>query len=124
MQTIILASPQVDQWQAFCDALQIETQAEIVKVRSGVRALEAAQKLNPLAVVVDETLGDCSGIELVQRLLSLNAMIHTAMASNHPEAIFHETTEGLGILMQLPPLPTPAEAGRFAACLRQVAGAI
>lgn len=124
MRTIILASSRVDQWQAFSDALQAATQADIVKVRSGAEALQAAQTFNPLAVVVDAELDDLAGVELVRQLLSINAMINTALASDKPEEIFHEETEGLGILMQLSPLPTPAEAGRFAESLRQVAGVV
>ena len=124
MQTILLASPRVDRWKAFSDALRDDTQANIVEVRTGAEALEAAQTLKPLAVAADTEMGDLSGAELVRRLIGINAMISTALASDQQEEIFHEETEGLGILMKLSPLPTPAEAGRFAECLRQVTGAI
>lgn len=124
MQTIILASPRVDQWQAFSDALRSGAQANVVKVRTGAEALEAAQTLKPMAVAMDAELDDFSGIELVRRLLQINAMINTALASDKPEEIFHEETEGLGILMKLSLLPTSAEAGRLAECLRQVTGAV
>jgi CheY-like chemotaxis protein len=124
MQTIILASPRVDQWQAFSDALRAGFQANVVKVRTGAEALEAVQTLKPMAVATDAELDDFSGIELVRRLLQINAMINTALASDKPEEIFHEETEGLGILMKLSPLPTSAEAGRLAESLRQVTGAI
>lgn len=122
MQMIILASPQGAQWQAFSDALRTNLGVDIVHARSGAQALEAAQKLNPLAVAIDGALGDFSGVELVRRLIGLNAMINTALASDHSEEVFHEETEGLGILMKLSSPPTSAEAGRFAARLRQVAG--
>ena len=124
MQTIVLASPQVDQWKTFSEALRADTRANIVPVRSGAEALEAARTLKPLAMAVDAEMGDLSGAELVRRLIGINAMINTALASDEPEEVFHEETEGLGILMKLSPLPTPAEAGRFAECLRQVTGAI
>ena len=122
MHTIILASPRSDQWQAFADALRVHTQANIVKVRSADEALDTARALNPLAVAIDAELGDLPGVELVRRLLGVNAMINTALASGETEEIFHDETEGLGILMKLSPLPTPTEAGRFAERLRQVTG--
>jgi CheY-like chemotaxis protein len=124
MHTIILASPQVDQWQAFADALGSGIQADIVKVRSALDAIEAAQSLRPQLVVIDAEIGDLSVTELIRRLLGIDAMINTAVASAEAEAIFHEENEGLGILMKLPPLPTSAEAGRLAECLRQVTGVV
>ncbi|MEJ2037427.1 MAG: hypothetical protein P8X55_00650, partial [Desulfosarcinaceae bacterium] len=122
MQTIILASPRVDQWRAFSDALQADLDVDVVQARSAEQAEEAARKLNPLAVAIDATLGGLPGAELVRRLVGINAMINTALASEKSEEVFHEETEGLGILMKLSSPPTAAEAGRFAALLRQVAG--
>ena len=124
MHTIILASPRVDQWGAFSDALRADLDVDIVQARSAEQAEEAARKLNPLAVAIDATLGDLPGAELVRRLVGINAMINTALASEKSEEVFHEETEGLGILMKLSSPPTAAEAGRFAALLRQVAGVV
>jgi CheY-like chemotaxis protein len=122
MQTIVLASPQVERWKPFSDALGARIQADIVIVRSGADAIEAAKTRHPQLVVIDAELGDLSAVELIRRLLGIDAMINTAVASAEAEAIFHEETEGLGILMKLPPLPTPAEAGRLAECLDQLQG--
>jgi DNA-binding NarL/FixJ family response regulator len=124
MLTIILASPQVDQWQAFSDALASRIQADMVTVRTAADAIEAAQMLKPQLVVIDDGLGDLTAVDLIRRLLSIDAMIHAAVASAETEAIFHEATEGLGILMKLSPLPTSAEAGRLAECLDQLQGCI
>jgi CheY-like chemotaxis protein len=122
MSTIILASPRVDQWQAFSDALAAGIRTDIVAVRSAADAVEAAQRLRPQLVVIDAELGDQTAADLIRRLLGIDAMINTAVASAEAEAIFHEETEGLGILMKLSPLPTSAEAGRLVECLRQVTG--
>ena len=124
MHTIILASPRVDQWQAFGETLGSGAQVDIVHARSGAEALDAARRLNPLAVAIDADLGDLSGTELVRRLLGINAMIYTALSSDEPEELFHEHTEGLGILMKLSSQPTTAEAAHLAQRLRQVSGDI
>jgi CheY-like chemotaxis protein len=120
MLTIILASPQVGQWQAFSDALATGTQADIITVRSAADAIEAAQKLHPQLVVIDAELNDLSAAELIRRLLGIDAMINTAVASAAAEAVFHEETEGLGILMKLSSLPTSADAGHLVECLRSI----
>lgn len=124
MLTIVLASPRVDQWQAFSDTLASAIQADIVTVRTAADAIEAAQKLHPQLVVIDAELGDLTAAELIRRLLSIDAMINTAVASGEAEAIFHEETEGLGILMKLSLLPTSAEAGYLSESLRQVTGVV
>jgi len=124
MQTIVLASPQVDRWQTFSDALAAGIQADIVTVRSAADAIEATHKLRPQLVVIDDQVGDLTTVELIRRLLGIDAMINTAVASAQAEAIFHEETEGLGILMKLSPLPTSAEAGRLVECFRQVTGVV
>ncbi len=123
MRSIILASPRIDQWEAFSDALRSEARVDIVPVRSGAEAIAAVQRRPPLAVAVDADLGDLSAVALIRRLLEIDAMIHVALVSGEPEDAFHEATEGLGILMKLSPLPTSAEARRFAERLRRMAGA-
>ena len=125
MRSILIVTPQNDLWKPFVDALQMTIPAaDITRIETGLDALEVAHQLNPLAMVIDEQLADMTGVELVKRLLPINAMISTALASDHPEDVFHDETEGLGILMKLSLIPTSAEAGRFAKCLKQVTGAI
>ena len=124
MHTIILVSPQIDRWQAFSDALASGLQADIVNVRSAGAAIEAAQSMRPLLVAIDAGLEDLPAADLIRRLLGIDAMINTAVASAEAEEIFHEETEGLDILMKLSPLPTSDEAGRLVECLRQMTGAI
>jgi nitrogen fixation NifU-like protein len=124
MQTIVLVSPNVERWSAFAAALKTQGQLSIVDVRSGSQALAAARETVPLAMVVDEDLDGTSGIDLVKQLLQVNAMIHLALASGQPSDRFHEETEGLGLLMQLSPLPTSAEAGKLVDRLGQLTGSL
>lgn len=124
MGSVVLVSPDVDRWEEFAQALRKQIKVDIIKVRTGRQALETARTVNPLAMAIDVSLDDMSGTELIKQLLGINAMINTALASDQPEEIFHEQTEGLGILMKLSLKPNPAEAGRLAECLRQVTGAV
>ncbi|RJQ73308.1 MAG: response regulator [Desulfobacteraceae bacterium] len=120
MRSIVLVSPLLDRWQEFAHALKAGIQVGIINARSGNEALEAARTANPVAMAIDVQLGDMSGVDLVKRLLRLNAMINIALASDEPEEHFHAKTEGLGILMKLSSIPNSAEAAGLIACLRQV----
>jgi hypothetical protein len=77
-------------------------------------------KHTPLGVIIDENLPDMSGLDLVRRLLPINAMINTVMISKLPPETFHEASEGLGILSQLPPMPTPSDASAILARLKRM----
>ena len=61
-------------------------------------------------VVVDEKLGDMTGIEFIETLVSVNPMINCAVVSPLPSDDFHEVSEGLGILAQLPVQPGAKDA--------------
>ncbi len=56
-------------------------------------------------VVTDEQLSDMTGLAFVEKIVSTNPMINCAAVSRLPADAFHEASEGLGILMQLPPDP-------------------
>lgn len=88
-------------------------QAEGTTVRwhpSGTAALEAATDSATDLMVVDENLADFTALAFLRKLMAVNAMINTAVASSLTVEDFHETYEGLGVLMQLPPKPDRASA--------------
>lgn len=110
MGPIVVVSPHVERWKDFTVELGLRCSTEVIEVRSDAEAVDAARKKNPVIMIIDQDLGDRPGIELVPQLLQIDAMIHTALVSDQPEAIFHDQTEGLGILMKLSPLPDRQEA--------------
>ncbi len=88
-----------------------KSNVEIIRASSGEEALKSAKDNRNIALVaVAEELSDMSGLEFARKLLVINAMIGCAAASRLPAAEFHEQSEGLGILMQLPIKPG-AKAG-------------
>ena len=70
--------------------------------------------------VVSEELVDCSGLQFVKELVSRNPFINCALASPLPENEFHEATEGYGIFMQLPPIPTTQSAREMIGRLNKI----
>ena len=117
MGPIVMVSPHVKKWKPFAAELGNRCQVDVIATRTGAQALNAAREKMPVAMLVDQDLGDMPGIELVPIVLQFNAMIHLALVSEQPEELFHEQTEGLGILMQLPPLPDRQTAVQFSECL-------
>ena len=61
-------------------------------------------------VIADEELPDMTGLQFAKKLVSTNPMIHCAAVSSLSEKDFHEASEGLGLLMQLPVRPKRAHA--------------
>lgn len=84
--------------------------ATLAWAADGKSALAALAAAPPTLVVVDEVLPDMPGLDLVRRIVTVNAFVSTALVSALPAGEFHEVGEGLGILAQLPPDPGEPEA--------------
>ena len=61
-------------------------------------------------IITDEKLSDSNGLDCIKKLVSLNPMLNCASISSLSARDFHEMSEGLGILMQLPEKPGKKDA--------------
>ncbi len=94
-----------------------------VEVRgSGAEALQFVRLNPPQLAIIDLELPDMEAMVLVQELLTVNAMVNTALLSPLSDKEFHEATEGLGVLARLPPLPRPGDVAEMLRRLRQILG--
>ncbi len=82
-----------------------ENSIETDQAESGGAALSIIQEKAFDLVITDEKLSDMTGIEFVEKLVVVNPMINCATVSSLSPKDFHEASEGLGILMQLPEKP-------------------
>lgn len=73
-------------------------------------AREAAKAGDMHMAVVDHELPDGAPRDFVAELMTINAMINTAMASPMSDEEFHEWSEGLGVLHRLPLAPGAEDA--------------
>jgi len=117
---ILVVTSDPNRLAAFANSLKASEEVHVAWADSGAAALSDIRQQPPLGVIVDENLADMPGLEFVRRLLPINAMIDTAVISGLPEATFHETSEGLGILAQLPPIPTESQARDLLARLKRL----
>ena len=104
------------------DRLRREQGVELVPAATGAAGLAQLQGRAVDLVIVDEQLDDMSGIEFVQQFVKVNPLANTAIVGSLPEAEFHEATEGLGVLMQLPPRPQERDAENLLAILAKISG--
>jgi DNA-binding NarL/FixJ family response regulator len=122
MLRIVLATARPHAMQAFAEALSSNPAVNLQRVISGAEALEAARTAAPHLVIIDADLPDIAPLDLVQKLLMVNAMINTAVVSSLSDEEFHEVSEGLGILGRLPNEPDMSDASELLQKLRTVLG--
>jgi hypothetical protein len=70
--------------------------------------------------ITDERLRDSTGLALAASLLKVNPMINCASVSCLSPENFHEASEGLGIIAQLPIHPGKEHAESLLDRLRQI----
>ena len=103
----------------------------IMAVLEGVEIewIEAADAGLPLLkdkkfqlVISDETLPHMTGIQFLNQLVRINPMVNTALMSALTSEAFHEATEGLGVLGQLPLKPEASHINDLYARLKSILG--
>ena len=122
MLRVVLVTTRPKALQAFAEALSSDPEVQLESVVSGAEALEAVRTSAPHLVIIDPDLSDIAPLELVQKLLMVNAMVNTAVVSPLSVEDFHEASEGLGILGQLPNDPGMNDAVEMLHKLRTVLG--
>lgn len=89
---------------------------------SGDEALEIINQKTLDLVISDEQLADMTGLAFVEKLVKINPMINCAAVSSLSRSEYHEASEGLGILMQLPAPPSQSDGQALMAYLKKVLG--
>ena len=102
---ILLVTSEREPFSEFATVLKKKDGVELFWAESGQIALKIPGNTPADLVVVDENLGDMTGIEFMKNLLAINSMINCAAVSPLSHEDFHEASEGLGVLAQLPVSP-------------------
>ena len=102
---ILLVTSDKESLADFSSALVQDNKAELLIAASGGEALNILANRNINLVITDENLKDMTGLEFVRKLVTINPMINCAALNSLSHDDFHEASEGLGILMQLPSSP-------------------
>jgi len=120
MLKLLLVSLDKDSLSCLASALVEHGDVDLSWVESGQSALEIASDTVIDLVITDERLGDMTGLEFAARLLSVNTMINCASVSRLSSDNFHEVSEGLGLMAQLPVQPDKEHAEELLQRLRYI----
>ncbi|MBL7177905.1 MAG: response regulator [Desulfobacteraceae bacterium] len=120
MLKLLLVSPDKVSLSGFASALLEHGDVDLSWAESGEKALDIASEIAIDLAVTDERLGDMTGLEFAGRLISVNPMINCASVSHLSPENFHEASEGLGLMAQLPVKPGNEDAKKLLQRLRQL----
>jgi len=120
MLKLLLVSPNKTSLSGLASALAEHGDVDLSWAESGEKALDIASDTAIDLVVTDERLGDMTGLEFAGRLLSVNPIINCASVSHLSPENFHEVSEGLGLMAQLPIQPGKEDAEKLLQRLRNL----
>lgn len=110
MLKLLLVSSDKDALSDFSSALAQHDDVELSWAESGKTALQRALTTLFDLIITDEILADMTGLEFAGKLLTVNPMINCASVSRLSPEKFHEASEGMGLMAQLPAKPGKAQA--------------
>ena len=120
MLLLMVVSPGNDSLSDLALALVEHDDVRLLWAESAKKALDIASVKTIDLIITDERLRDSTGLELAARLLTVNPMINCASVSHLSHESFHEASEGLGIMAQLPIHPGKEHAESLLHRLRQI----
>jgi CheY-like chemotaxis protein len=119
---ILLVSSNPSQKHSFAAELVEQSGLKVVTASSVEEALAVPQAHQVALAVVDDRIGSHSGLDLIKRLIRIDAFMYTAVFSDAGEEAFHERSEGLGVLAKLPLAPSLEDARRLWEVMKKMAG--
>ena len=120
MQVLLVVDPERDSLSELDSILTQSDDVSLMRAGSAKEALGLVSEKKMDFVIADEGLGDKTGLELIADIVSINPMITCAVVSGLTPEAFHEASEGLGIMAQLPTHPDKEHAESLLHQLRQI----
>lgn len=120
MYKILLVSKDKTNLSELSAALETGFDVDLLWAESGNKALETVANAVVDLVLTDEDVGDMSGLDLAREVIRLNPMVNCAAVSPLSPDDFHQASEGLGLMAQLPPHPGAEQAGTLMQRLKEL----
>ncbi|MBU1566097.1 MAG: response regulator [Proteobacteria bacterium] len=117
---VLLVAKDITQFSALEVRLKCLQEMDLVSAATGDAGLSQLKSQKIDLVIVNEQLADMSGIAFVKQLVRINPLANTAIVSALTDEEFHEATEGLGVLMQLPPQTQEKDAEALLSILEKI----
>lgn len=122
MLRLLLVSNNIASLSEFGSVLKEDDKNEVLYAESGETALKIIKDNAIDLVITDEENGDMSGLDFAKRLISSSPMTNCAAVSSLSEKVFHEASEGLGLMNHLPANPGKSDAEELLKNLRRIKG--
>ncbi len=116
---ILFAGRDIASLPAFKSALD-QNDIHLIHMNSGQKALSAISEELFDLLIADEDLGDMTGLQLIESVVTQNPMLNCAAISSLSPDDFHEASEGLGVLMQLSIEPGKNEVDQLFKHLKKI----
>lgn len=107
---ILIVTSQEKNFSGFMDGLKQNKTVTIITAGSAKEALDSLSPALPDLIIIDEEVEKTPGLVIARAILMKNAMVNQAVVSRLSSEEFHEASEGLGIMAQLPPEPDAVQA--------------
>ncbi len=120
MISILLVSTENDTLSGLASGLKGYSEVEIVWASSCQKALDLIAGKTFDLFVVDENIAGVAGFECAGKMVSVNPVTNCAIVSSLSPKDFHEASEGLGVLMQLPVRPDEKQAEMLIKRLKKI----
>lgn len=120
MLKLLMVASSKEDFSDFTQELVKQKDVDLKWADSGQKALDMVLVGPVDLVITDEKLKDINGLKLALSLLSVNPMVNCSVVSSLDAEQFHEASEGLGLMSQLPPRPGAGQALELLARLREL----
>jgi DNA-binding NtrC family response regulator len=120
MYKLLLVATDKNSLSDLASALLTHGDVDLSWADSGEAALNMISTTPVDLLVTEEKLADMSGLTLANKLLHVNPMINCAAVSPLSHKDFHEASEGLGLLAQLPLQPGAEQSERLLQLLSEL----
>ncbi len=121
MKRILLVSTNGNSASNASSMFEKHSSIQTTKADSGAKALEIIVKETFDVAVINESLSDMSGLDLCNKMVEINPFLNCALISGLPHDEYHEASEGLGLIMQLPVLLTEEDVNKLLSHLEKIA---
>ena len=119
---LLLVSPDKTALSGLASGLAEHGDVDLSWAEYGKEALDIASHNTIDLVITDEWIGDMTGLEFADRLLTVNPRINCASVSQLSPDEFHTASEGLGLMAQLPNQPAREDAEKLIRSLKKLKG--
>ena len=113
MLRIIFAAKNYAGFGDLVERLRQEPEIELIPVSTASSVKKTLTEQEIHLIIAAEELEDCSGADCIRKVAMQFPLVHTALCSPLDDKAFHAATEGLGVLLQLPPQPGRVDAERI-----------